>query len=52
MLLNRSRYRELYADGFACRVDRLREHLGVVAQIDLRDGLEETAAWYKREGWL
>jgi nucleoside-diphosphate-sugar epimerase len=52
MLLNRSRYRELYADGFACRVDRLRERLGVVAQIDLRDGLEQTAAWYRREHWL
>jgi dihydroflavonol-4-reductase len=52
MLLNRSRYRELYADGFACRVDRLRDRLGVVAQIDLRDGLEQTAAWYKKEGWL
>jgi dihydroflavonol-4-reductase len=52
MLLNRSRYRELYADGFACRVDRLRDRLGVVAQIDLRDGLEQTAAWYRREHWL
>jgi dihydroflavonol-4-reductase len=50
--LNKWRYRELYAEGFACRVDRLRERLGITAQVDLRDGLAETAAWYRQHGWL
>jgi nucleoside-diphosphate-sugar epimerase len=50
--LNRWRYFELSAEGFVCRVDRLRERLGVVAAIDLATGLQETAEWYRREGWL
>ncbi len=52
MLLNSARYRELVAEGFVCRVDRLRERLGIVAEIDLADGLARTAAWYRSEGWL
>jgi dihydroflavonol-4-reductase len=50
--LNKWRYRELYAEGFACRVDRLRERLGIVAEVDLNDGLVQTAAWYREQGWL
>jgi nucleoside-diphosphate-sugar epimerase len=50
--LNRWRYRELSAEGFVCRVDRLRERLGVVAAIDLEAGMRETAEWYRRERWL
>jgi nucleoside-diphosphate-sugar epimerase len=52
MVINRRRYAELYAEGFVCRVDRLRERLGVVAQIGLREGLAETAEWYRANGWL
>jgi len=51
-LINRSRYRELSAEGFVCRVDRLRERLGVVAEIGLAEGLAMTSAWYRRENWL
>jgi nucleoside-diphosphate-sugar epimerase len=51
-LINLSRYRELAAEGFVCRVDRMRERLGVVAEIDLEDGLKQTCEWYRREGWL
>ena len=50
--LNRWRYCELSAEGFVCRVDRLRERLGVVAAIDLAAGMRETAEWYRRERWL
>ena len=50
--LNGRRWAEMTAEGFACRVDRLRDRLGIVAQVDLREGLAETAAWYRREGWL
>jgi nucleoside-diphosphate-sugar epimerase len=52
MPLNRWRYVELSAEGFVCRVDRLRDRLGIVAELDLRDGLADTAAWYRREGWI
>ncbi len=50
--LNRSRYVELSAEGFVCRVDRLRDRLGVVATYDLREGVAETAAWYRQQGWI
>jgi nucleoside-diphosphate-sugar epimerase len=50
--LNRWRYIELSAEGFVCRVDRLRDRLGIVAERDLCEGLAQTAAWYRRAGWL
>ena len=50
--LNRWRYVELSVDGFVCSVERLRERLGIVAAVDLREGLAETATWYRREGWI
>ena len=52
VLINESRYRELAAEGFVCRVDRMRDRLGVVATIDLEDGLKTTGEWYRREGWI
>ena len=50
--INSRRYAEMSCEGFVCQVDRLRDHLGVVAGIDLREGIAETAAWYRQEGWL
>lgn len=50
--LKRSRCAEFSADGFASRVDRLHQRLGVAAAIDLAAGLAETAAWYRDEGRL
>jgi nucleoside-diphosphate-sugar epimerase len=52
LALNRARYIELSAEGFVCRVDRLRDRLGIVAAIDLPDGLAQTTAWYRQERWL
>ena len=51
-VINSRRYVELASEGFVCRVDRLRDRLGIVAQIDLSEGLADTAAWYRRNGWL
>jgi nucleoside-diphosphate-sugar epimerase len=51
-VVNSRRYRELYASGFVSSVDRLRNCLGIVAQTGLRDGLTQTAEWYRAEGWL
>lgn len=51
-VINSSRYAELAAAGFVCRVDRIRDRLGVAAEIGLREGLADTCAWYRREGWL
>jgi nucleoside-diphosphate-sugar epimerase len=50
--INRWRYAELAAAGFVCRVDRLRERLGVVAQVEIGDGIAEMGRWYRAEGRL
>ncbi len=52
MPLNLWRYAELAAEGFVCRVDRLRDDLGVVAAVSLTEGIDRTAAWYRKAGWL
>jgi nucleoside-diphosphate-sugar epimerase len=52
MLINRWRYAELSAEGFVCRVDRMRDVLGVTPAVDLSSGVTKTAEWYRREGWL
>jgi dihydroflavonol-4-reductase len=50
--INSRRYAELYSPGFVCRVERLRDVLGVVAAVDLPEGLARTIAWYIGNGWL
>jgi nucleoside-diphosphate-sugar epimerase len=44
--INSRRYTEIYSAGFVCRVGRMRDHLGVVAETDLRQGLNQAADWY------
>ena len=48
--LNRWRYVEMTSNGFVCRVDRLRDRLGIVAAIGLREGFTMLAEWYRRNG--
>jgi nucleoside-diphosphate-sugar epimerase len=52
MMLNSWRYAEMAAEGFCCRVDRMRDDLGVVASVDLKEGMARTAEWYRQAGWL
>lgn len=52
MTLNSWRYAEMAAEGFVCRVDRMRDDLGVVASVGLREGIAQTAEWYRKAGWL
>ena len=51
-LLDPSRLIEFRSGGFVCAVDRARSVLGFNADIPLKAGLAETAAWYKAQGWL
>jgi len=51
-LINSRRYAELASEGFVCRVDRLRDRLGIVAEMGLQEGLSDAWAWYRSEGWL
>ena len=50
--LNRWRYVELTAEGFVCQVDRLHQHLGIVAAREIGEGFADTASWYQQAGWL
>ena len=50
--INRSRYRELISEGFVCSVDKLRDRLGIVATVDLAEGIRAAAEWYRQAGWL
>jgi dihydroflavonol-4-reductase len=52
LAINRSRYRELTSEGFVCRVDKLRDRLGIVANVDLAEGIRGVAEWYRNAGWL
>jgi nucleoside-diphosphate-sugar epimerase len=52
LVINSRRFAELASEGFVCRVDRLRDRLGVVAETGLREGLADAYAWYRQQGWL
>jgi nucleoside-diphosphate-sugar epimerase len=43
------RFVELYSPGFVCRVDRMRERLGVEAEVGIDDGLRRAAGWYREQ---
>ena len=45
-VINSRRFVELDSPGFVCCVDRLRDDLGVEAQVGLVDGLRQAADWY------
>lgn len=50
--LNTDKYRILRQRNWICDVGPLREDLGFEPAYTLRAGLEESIAWYKKEGWL
>jgi len=51
-VFNREKARELLAPSWLCETDRMSEEIGFTPQISLAEGLAETAAWYRAEGWL
>ena len=51
-LLSPERAAELTAAAWTCRSDALERDAGWRARIGLREGLEDTAGWYKQAGWL
>jgi nucleoside-diphosphate-sugar epimerase len=51
-VIDSSRYRELNSEGFVCSTDALRERLGFVAEIALREGFANARSWYEDAGWL
>lgn len=51
-LLDTSRVSELTSAGFVCDVSRVSASLGMVAAVDLREGIERTVRWYRGAGWI
>lgn len=51
-VFNREKARELLAPGWLCETEALRREVGYVPKTSLAQGLVETAAWYRAEGWL
>ncbi|MFW6078333.1 MAG: NAD-dependent epimerase/dehydratase family protein [Gemmatimonadota bacterium] len=51
-IFNRDKARELLAPGWICETVSARRDLDFVAGTALPEGLAETAAWYRDNGWL
>lgn len=51
-VLSRQKYPELTAPGWVCDPSRLKTETGVVCATALKEGLAQTLAWYRQEGWL
>ena len=43
---------ELRKGTWTCRADLITDTLGFKPEVPLRQGLSETAAWYRANGWL
>jgi len=51
-VINRDKVIDLSQSCWGCSIERAKRELGYTQQVELEDGLRETVAWYKREGWL
>jgi UDP-glucose 4-epimerase len=46
------RVNEIQARSWACDTENNRKELGFTAQYSLQEAINETVAWYQKEGWL
>ena len=51
-VLSADKAAEFLAPAWTCRPDALMRDTGWSAATDLNAGLQRTADWYRREGWL
>jgi nucleoside-diphosphate-sugar epimerase len=49
---DRHKANELLADNWACNIDKAKLLLGYAPTVPTAEGLKQTAAWYRREGWI
>lgn len=52
LLPNSDKLRELTARYWMCNPNKANEVFGFKTEINIRDGLKETADWYLKEGWI
>ncbi len=51
-LFNRQKARMGAQEAWTCRSDALRADTGYAPTVDVREGVERTLAWYRKERWL
>jgi len=51
-VINRDKVTDLSQGSWTCSIERARNELGYNPRVPLEQGLRETLAWYKGEGWL
>lgn len=51
-VINRDKVADLSQAFWICSIERARTELGYNPRVPLEEGLRETIAWYKSEGWL
>ncbi len=51
-LVNNQKIIEMKQDFWICSPDRAKKDIGFESKISLEDGIRETIAWYKENGWL
>lgn len=51
-VINRDKVTDLSQTCWSCSIEHAKSELGYEPRVPLEDGLRETLAWYKREGWL
>lgn len=52
VIMNRQKYAELRARAWVCDPTRARQELGVVCGTSIKQGIAQTLAWYRQQGWL
>lgn len=51
-VLSADKANEFLAPAWTCRADALTRDTGWQARVDLETGLQRTAEWYRKQGWL
>jgi dihydroflavonol-4-reductase len=51
-VINRDKVTDLSQSNWTCSIERAKSELGYNPRVQLEEGMSETLAWYKREGWL
>jgi len=52
VLINLEKAKDIVQDAWTCSVEKAVRELGFHQQISLEEGIKETVAWYKSNGWL
>jgi dihydroflavonol-4-reductase len=51
-ILNRDKAAEMRAEAWTCSSQRAQDELAYRPAVKLSEGLRQTLAWYRKEGWL